>query len=152
MSLVRVQSKTLLMSNFKLFFKYVFFKMTYSFVNNLAQRSKNTNVCINNSSLFFVCTHLKLSSVFYSTQLCDIFAYEVLNSSSKSSDSSLNTFFKYNQLNKANSTVIVYNFHSLHSQNRFFLFVNNSAMTSKSKFFSKNDGVESVAELFPAAN
>ena len=138
------------MSNFKLFFKYVFFKINYSFVNNLAQRSKNTNVCINNNALFFSCTHMKMSSSFYSTQLCDMFAYEILSTSSHSQNQ--NPSFKYSQLNKSQSTIVVYNFHSLHSQNRFFLFTQNISSTVKSKFLSKNDSLDSIAELFPAAN
>ena len=140
-----------MMSNFKLFFKYVFFKINYSFVNNLAQRSKNTNVCINNSALFFSCTHMKMASSFYSTQLCDMFAYEILNSSpNQSTISSLS--HKYNRLNKSQSTVVVYNFHSLHSQNRFFIFTQNISNTVKSKFLTKNDSLDSIAELFTAAN
>ena len=139
-----------MMSNFKLFFKYVFFKINYSFVNNLAQRSKNTNVCINNNELFFSCTHMKMSSSFYSTQLCDMFAYEILSTSSHSQNQ--NPSFKYSQLNKSQSTIVVYNFHSLHSQNRFFLFTQNISSTVKSKFLSKNDSLDSIAELFPAAN
>jgi NADH:ubiquinone oxidoreductase subunit C len=139
-----------MMSNFKLFFKYVFFKINYSFVNNLAQRSKNTNVCINNNALFFSCTHMKMSSSFYSTQLCDMFAYEILSTSSHSQNQ--NPSFKYSQLNKSQSTIVVYNFHSLHSQNRFFLFTQNISSTVKSKFLSKNDSLDSIAELFPAAN
>ena len=139
------------MFNFKLFFKYVFFKINYSFINNLAQRSKNTNVCINNNSLFFSCTHMKMSSSFYSTQLCDMFAYEILTNSTSAPNND-NQPFKYNGLTKSQSTIVVYNFHSLHSQNRFFIFSQNIANSVKSKFLSKNDTVDSVAELFPAAN
>ena len=140
------------MLNFKLFFKYIFFKINYSFVNNLAQRSKNTNICINNNSLFFSCTHLKMSSSLYSTQLCDMLAYEILSPSSTRSSSSENESFKYNNLNKSQSTVVVYNFHSLHSQNRFFIFTQSISNTVKSKFLDKNDSSDSIAELFPAAN
>ena len=139
------------MFNFKLFFKYVLFKINYSFINNLAQRSKNTNVCINNNSLFFSCSHMKMASSFYSTQLCDMFAYEILTNS-KANSSAHEQPFKYNTLNHSQSTVVVYNFHSLHSQNRFFIFTQNVANNVKSKFLSKNDIVDSVAELFPAAN
>lgn len=140
-----------MMFNFKLFFKLVLFKINYSFVNNLAQRSKNTNVCINNNSLFFTCTHMKMASSFYSTQLCDMFAYEILASAPNNNFSTENSF-KYNNLNKSHSTVVVYNFHSLHSQNRFFLFTQNVSNTVKSKFLPKNDTIDSVAELFSAAN
>lgn len=139
------------MTNFKLFFKYVFFKINYSFVNNLAQRSKNTNVCINNSALFFSCTHMKMASSFYSTQLCDMFAYEILSNSTQGT-LNVEQSHKYNQLNQSQSTVVVYNFHSLHSQNRFFIFTQNVSSTVKSKFLTKNDSLDSIAELFTAAN
>jgi NADH:ubiquinone oxidoreductase subunit C len=140
-----------MMSNFKLFFKYVFFKINYSFVNNLAQRSKNTNLCINNSALFFSCTHMKMSTSFYSTQLCDMFAYEILSSVSGKPASSQDSF-KYNNINQGQSTIVVYNFHSLHSQNRFFIFTQNVSSAVKSKILTKNDSIDSIAELFPAAN
>lgn len=138
------------MLNFKLFFKYTLFKLDYAFVNNLAQRSKNTNLCISSSALFFTCTHMKMSSCFYSTQLCDILAYEVV--SGKSSSVGLERSFKYNNANTAQSTILVYNFHSLHSQNRFFFFVRNNPQTVQSRVLSKNDSTDSIAELFPAAN
>ena len=93
---------------------------------------------------------MKMASSFYSTQLCDMFAYEVLTTSQESNES--NSSFKYNNLNKSQSTIVVYNFHSLHSQNRFFLFTQNISSVVKSKFLSKNDSLDSVAELFPAAN
>jgi NADH:ubiquinone oxidoreductase subunit C len=144
------------MSNFKLFFKYVFFKINYSFVNNLAQRSKNTNLCINNNALFFSCTHMKMSTSFYSTQLCDMFAYEILSSvagkTTNNQDSVSSNSFKYSNANQSQSTIVVYNFHSLHSQNRFFIFTQNISSAVKSKVLSKNDSIDSIAELFPAAN
>ena len=63
---------------FKLFFKYVFWKINYALVNNMSQKSINTDIYINNNSLFYACTHMKMSTPFYNTQLCDMFAYEVV--------------------------------------------------------------------------
>jgi len=80
-----------------------------------------------------------------------MFAYEILTSS-KLSSSSEDQPFKYSGLNKSQSTVVVYNFHSLHSQNRFFIFTQNIASSVKSKFLPKNNTVDPIAELFPAAN
>ena len=94
---------------------------------------------------------MKMASSFYSTQLCDMFAYEILSSSPHDNVSS-SLPHKYNQLNKSQSTIVVYNFHSLHSQNRFFIFTQNISNTVKSKFLSKNDSLDSIAELFTAAN
>ena len=96
-----------------------------------------------------------MSTNFYSTQLCDIFAYELLSSTVPkipSSDESDDDSFKYNSINKSQSTVVVYNFHSLHSQNRFFIFTQNVSNVVKSIYLSKNDILDSIAELFPAAN
>jgi len=123
---------------------------SFSFVNNLSQKSKNINLLVNNHSFFFLFTHLKLSSVFYSTQLSDIFAYELPNNNLTSLE---NKSFKLNKfLTKNQSTITVYNFHSLHSQDRFFIFVNNNIFLNKSKVLSSNPFIDSIAELFPAAN
>jgi len=131
--------------NFKLFFKYILWKINFSFSSNLSQRSKNINIVISNSHLFYLCTHLKLATPFYTTQLSDMLAYEVLHSFS----SSVN---KPNLWSKAQNTIIVYNFHSFYSQNRIFLFTQTSNSTTKSKFLKINDASDSIAELFPAAN
>jgi NADH-quinone oxidoreductase subunit C len=40
----------------------------------------------------------------------------------------------------------------LYSQDRFFIFVVNDLFTTKSKVLSSNSSIDSVAELFPAAN
>jgi NADH:ubiquinone oxidoreductase subunit C len=85
-----------------------------------------------------------------------MFAYEILSSvASKlnaNKDVERDDSFKYNNLNQAQSTVVVYNFHSLHSQNRFFVFTQNIPSTVKSKVLTKNDSIDSITELFPAAN
>lgn len=130
--------------------------MNYAFITNLSQRSKNTNIVIGNNSLFYSCTHLKMSSAFYNTQLCDMLAYEVLNqgknnkNSFKDIDSNANQ--KYANWSKSQDTIVVYNFHSLITQNRFFIFTHTNNSLVKSKFLSKNDSSDSIAELFPAAN
>jgi NADH:ubiquinone oxidoreductase subunit C len=99
---------------------------------------------------------MKMSTSFYSTQLCDMFAYEILspaaNKPSPAKDNEINDSFKYNSISKSQSTIVVYNFHSLHSQNRFFVFTQNVASSVKSKVLSKNDSIDSITELFPAAN
>lgn len=92
-----------------------------------------------------------MSTSFYSTQLCDMFAYEILSSVSGKPASSQDSF-KYNNINQGQSTIVVYNFHSLHSQNRFFIFTQNVSSAVKSKILTKNDSIDSIAELFPAAN
>lgn len=131
--------------SFKLFFKYILWKINYVFVNNIAQRSKNINLTISNSHLFYLCTHLKLATPFYTTQLSDMLAYEVLQNSISNNNST-------NNWSKPQNTIIVYNFHSFHSQNRFFLFTQTLTSSTKSKFLKINDSSDSIAELFPAAN
>jgi NADH:ubiquinone oxidoreductase subunit C len=126
--------------------------MNYAFVNNLAQRAKTSNICFSNSCLFFACSHMKMSSVFYSTQLCDMFAYEVMSLTPTSTSQLKDSLLKRNNTSPAQSTIVVYNFHSLHTQDRFFLFTQNYSTLVKSKFLQKNDSLDSIAELFPAAN
>jgi NADH:ubiquinone oxidoreductase subunit C len=136
--------------NIKLFFRYTLLNFPFSFINNLEQKSKNVNLSINNDSFFYLCTHLKLSSVFYSSHLSDIFAYELPNNSfysDKNESLRYNTFLSKNQ-----STVMVYNFHLLYSQDRVFIFVNNDLLLTKSKILSSNPFIDSIAEIFPAAN
>jgi len=134
---------------FKLFFKYILWKINYVFINNIAQRSKNVNLTLSNTHLFYLCTHIKLASPFYTTQLCDMLAYEVLQNSP---NNQLDNGSPQNTWSKPQNTVIVYNFHSFHSQNRFFIFTQTSSSFTKSKFLKTSDSSESVAELFPAAN
>jgi NADH-quinone oxidoreductase subunit C len=62
------------------------------------------------------------------------------------------SLLKRNNTSPAQSTIVVYNFHSLHTQDRFFLFTQNYSTLVKSKFLQKNDSLDSIAELFPAAN
>ena len=119
------------------------------FINNVAQKSKNINLALSNTHLFFISTHIKLASPFYTSQLCDMLAYEVLqNGQSRSTKPNLHQ----NTWSKPQNTIIVYNFHSFHSQNRFFIFTQTSKSFTKSKFLKVNDSSDSIAELFPAAN
>jgi NADH:ubiquinone oxidoreductase subunit C len=90
-----------------------------------------------------------MSSAFYNTQLCDMLAYEVLNPG-KTPNQKISQ--KYSNWSKAQDTIVVYNFHSLITQNRFFLFTHSNTTIVKSKFQNKNDSSDSIAELFPAAN
>ena len=143
-SLVQVQSKTQLILNNKLYFKYLLNGFSFSFINNLAQKSKNLNLIITNNSLTYVCLHLRMSTVFYSMQLSDIFTYEVPQLSNYNNHDGLD--FKNSHTNsRSMSTCTVYNFHSLYTQDRLFLFILNSP-------FSKYSGLDSINELFFASN
>ena len=121
--------------------------LPFSFINNTSQKSKTMSILIPHNTLTYVMTHFRLSTLFYSLQLVDIFAYEVLRSQyiSDSSNSS--------RTSKSHSTLAVYNMHSLFSQDRFFLFtLNYSNLNATPTRFSGSASLPSVAELFPAAN
>jgi len=115
--------------------------MKITFISNKFNQLKHNNLLITPNYLYFVTLHLKFSSLFFSTQLIDIFAYDLPFSSKKHS----------NVLLKQNSQVVVYNFHSILTHNRIFLFVLN--LTSKSYLkYSVNSVLPSITELFPGAN
>ena len=110
-------------------------KANFSFVNNLSQCEKNYNILILPQYLLYVSTHFRFSSAFPVTQLTDIMSYEVpVNNPSLGSISSYSP---------ESSSVIIYNFHSLHSQDRFFVFTQPG---------HSNYSVSSVTEVYSAAN
>jgi NADH-quinone oxidoreductase subunit C len=89
------------------------------------KNTSTTNLVLPLKHLYFVATHLKLSSLFWAAQLIDICSYETPHFSIK-------------------SQLSIYHFHFLSTDHRCFLFL---PTTSKqvSKTFS-------IAELFPNAN
>jgi NADH:ubiquinone oxidoreductase subunit C len=89
---------------------------------------------------------MKLATPFYTSQLSDMLAYELLQAPVTSQNNIVNNW------SKPQNTIIIYNFHSFHSQNRFFIFTQGSISSIKSKFLKANDSSDSIAELFPAAN
>jgi hypothetical protein len=92
-----------------LYLKCILNNENYAFVSNFDNNLKNINLLLTIKSFYYLTFHFRFSSLFYSTQLVDIFGYEVPTTST------LNTESK-----KANSSVVVYNFHVLNTQNRFF--------------------------------
>ena len=141
----------------KLYLKCILKNQTYSFVENLSQQNfKNENVLLDSKSLYYMALHLKFSSLFYSSQLTDIFAYEVprnsfLNTQSQEVDKSFN--HKYFYANKGVSSIVVYNFHILNTQERFYIFIsNNVSIPSSTNLFLKTTKISSITELFYAAN
>jgi hypothetical protein len=100
--------------NYKLFFKYILFHTNNLFLKYINKNDKNTNIYITENNLYYLSLHLKLSSLFYSTQLVDIFSYElpIANNVEKNKNIAL-----------LNSSLIVYNYHSILFQQRFFVFV-----------------------------
>ena len=135
--------------NFKLYFKYLFDKINFTFINNFTSKSKNINILLHKDFLYYSSLHLKLASPFYLTQLVDIFAYEI-NSNTSLSHKNDNIFTQ--NITKANTIVTVYNFHSLQTCDRFYLFILNNFGSLKSTKSSLNTNFFSITELFPAAN
>ena len=111
-------------------------KTNFCLVNNNLQLDKNYNIIIDNTLLKYVGVHMKFSSMFYSLQLVDIFAYETLALSP-------NTLSSTNQTPPATS-IIIYNFHSLFSNERFFIHTYTSNCESLL--------INSITELFFSAN
>lgn len=85
---------------------------------------------------------MRFSTIFYSNQLVDIFSYELPNIKVNS----IINIDKSNHSLYTTSSIIVYNFHNLTSQERFFIF----CIETSSKFYNFN--LNSIADLFPNAN
>ena len=134
--------------NFKLYISCVLGRQNFIFINNLSQNFKNDNFWISTNSLYYLVFHFRFSSLFYSTQLVDIFSYEI----------PFNNFYfnfsdKNSLQNKGLSTATVYNFHVLNTQNRFFLFLQNSEKNiTQTKILKNITKAPSIVELFSAAN
>jgi NADH:ubiquinone oxidoreductase subunit C len=95
--------------------------------------------------LYFLTLHIKLSSLFYSTQLVDIFAYETPNNKNIS-----NNFNSKTPL--TDNSILVYNFHSILFQQRFFIFVLLNSKQNINKNSISWNSLKSITELFLNAN
>ena len=115
--------------------------MNFSFIDNMHQAEKNYNLLVQPSSVYYLNMHLRLSTLFYSTQLVDIFSYEIPSN---------NLNLEQQLLSTADSSLLVYNYHSLVTQDRFFVFVH--CGSSYNADGSSRSTVQSVSELFSAAN
>ena len=129
------------MSNPKLIYVYALSKIPFLFLNNKAQKLRTISILLNSSSVFYTSSHIKFSSTNYSSQLCDILAYELPLSGS-------------NALNKTHNdqTIVIYNFHSFYTQSRVYIFSQNLPLSTHSKYLNVNSLLDSVTELFSAAN
>ena len=131
--------------NYKLYLRYILAKSNFSFINNLSQSEKNYNVLILPQYLLYLSTHFRFSSAFPLTQLVDIMSYEVPTLHTSTS--------KTQFYNTEASSIVIYNFHSLYSQDRFFLFTQPSYFNSTNDTYSAiSNSLSSVAEVYPAGN
>lgn len=102
----------------------------------------NNSLILPKLTFYYIALHLRFGSLFYMTQLSDIFAYELPVSNNHTNDSGESAL-----LNKrVSESCVVYNFHNLLWQDRFFLF----CIDSRSGVNSSN--LNSIAELFPNAS
>jgi hypothetical protein len=132
--------------NFKVFFKYILLTANQLFFKYLFRNDKNTNLITTQINLYHLIMHVKLSSVFYSTQLIDIFAYDVpLNTNVLNNDDD-------SLIPLLNNCVIAYNFHSIFFQQRFFVFILNSPIQNINKISVTPITLNSITELFSNAN
>lgn len=125
-------------ANFKLYFKYILLNTNQVFLYNQLRQDTNTNLLVHPKVFYYLTLHLKLSSLFYSLQLSDLFSYELpANTSSEQLPSNF---------------LIAYNFHSVLFQQRFFIFVvgNHKNAVQKSKL--QVSSCLSLTELFSSAN
>lgn len=117
------------------------------------QSIKNDNLILDPSSFYFIALHLRFSSLFYSTSLVDIFSYELTSAQESLTSTNRNDSAKYLFLNKGMSTITVYNFHTLNTQNRFFIFLPSQAqLLSPNHLVGNTSQLVSVSELFSASN
>jgi len=84
-----------------------------------------------------------LSSFFHSTQLTDMFSYEL------PTPNSLNNKI---ELIKNNESVVVYNFNLVKNDSRFFLFIMKESKVLYSKKNTQNSSLMSITENFLNAN
>jgi hypothetical protein len=137
--------------NLKLYFKYILSQIPYSFIYFKAQKNNVTNIFITNNTLLYLLIHVKLSSLFYSSQLSDMFAYELPfiggNKTDKNSQNFISNIKSVNQ-----PSVVVYNFHSMFFHQRLFIFSQHihhvMSKNAQNNYYSLN----SITELFPAGN
>ena len=142
---------------FKLYLKCILKNKNYSFVENVSQQSfKNENILLDAKHLYYTVLHLKFSSLMYSSQLTDIFSYEVPRGQftkplNNAVDYQANS--KYSLPSKGISSIVVYNFHILNTQERLYIFLSSDSSTpSGTNLISKSTRVTSITELFFAAN
>jgi NADH:ubiquinone oxidoreductase subunit C len=121
-------------SNIKLYFKYILLYSTILSLKNRISLTAESSIFVSSKSLYFLLLHLRLSSLFYTTHLIDIFSYQSLYLKSQSK-----TPYK---------NVIVYNFHSLKTLERFFIFCINYDLKND----LKTQHITSTESIYSSSN
>ena len=127
--------------NYKIFFKYIFFYKNNFFFKNLFRNDKNTNLFLNQNDLYYLIIHFKLSTIFYSTQLVDMFVYDLIL------NNKINKNINYN-----NNSIIVYNFHLIKFQQRIYLFIKKNFKKNFKNDLVNLNFLNSISEVFLNAN
>ena len=119
----------------KLLVSYFLKNIPHLFIKNPNIGSGNTLIVLPDYLLYYLSLHLKLSTQTKDCQLIEIFGYETTCSNSKKQNISGNNF---------NSTLAVYQFHNLFSQERIFIL-------TTPIFEDKSWTIQSIAELYSTA-
>jgi len=127
--------------NYKLYFKYLYFNLPHFYLQQAKKGSQNTSLVVSKSIFYYSALHLRFSSLFFSTQLVDLFAYELPMENSVINSKEVTSLSKI-----YSESILVYNFHNLMYQDRFFFFCIDSS--KKLNDFSIN----SIGEVFPNAS
>jgi NADH:ubiquinone oxidoreductase subunit C len=108
------------------------------------KNSKQLSLLISQKKILYTSLHIRTGSFFFKTQLVDIFAYELPTFSFRKS--SIKT-----KVEKVSMSV-VYNFHNLLNQTRYYIFSISSKSFIAKKFLSQNFYLNSITELFNTAS
>jgi NADH-quinone oxidoreductase subunit C len=127
--------------DYKLYFKYIYFNLPHLYLSYTKKNFYNLSLIVPSPILYYSALHLRFSTIFFTTQLVDMFAYDLptLNSTEFNASSS----FK-----RISNSITVYNYHHLFSQDRFFFFCTDINVSESSPNFN----LASISELFPNAS
>jgi NADH:ubiquinone oxidoreductase subunit C len=125
--------------------------MPYSFIYFKSQKNNIVNLFVTNNTLLYVIIHIKFSSLFYTSQLSDMFAYELPLIGTNRTTTQLKKVVT-NPKSTVQPSVVVYNFHSMFYHNRIFLFSQHNHNVFDKKIQNTYYTLNSIAELFPAGN
>ena len=113
---------------------------------------KNTSLIISKNTSYYTTVHMRFSTIFFANQLVDLFAYELPTAFINLTVETISDYQKNfknnlnNVLTKNSNSIVVYNFHNLAFQERFFVFA--ADLVSNCVNFTIN----SISELFPNAS
>jgi len=128
-------------------------QIPYSFVYFKAQKNNVINIFLTNNALLYLIIHLKFSTLFYSSQLSDMFAYELpFGGSNKTNNTNTYQNIITNLKGVSQPSVIVYNFHSMFYHNRVFIFSQHNHHVFSNNVQNNYYTLNSITELFPAGN